>query len=145
MATSVIEAAGGRETSVDWDAVDALFRYVESPLRPDPTLNGFALCGFVAGAVLLDAGGDADAWWQLLFPHAHAPTLDRARRGFSENWRDVDSRFRRGRFAPVVADGNDPDHRSSVADFCHGVLRALNHARRNHGRGGGLTGCVRPS
>jgi hypothetical protein len=117
-----------REALVDWDAVDAMFRYLESAQGSERTMSGFAVSGFVAAAVMVDGGREPDAWWPLLgrLP-GHVP--ERVRNGFVANWLDVEARFACGRFAPVVSGPDEQDHARTVADFCAGFVRVLDERR----------------
>ena len=114
-------------TRVDWNAVDAMFKFVESPDRPGRPLNGYVASGFVAAAVMIDASGDVEAWWEALLGVAAPadPASALARRGFVENWRDVEARFGRGRFAPPVPGPNEPGHEEALVDFCDGLLQVI--------------------
>lgn len=114
-----------RPALVDWNAVDAMFRFLDAAQGSERTLSGFAVSGSVAAAVMLDAGGAPEAWWRALLGCVGAHVPERVRKGFVANWLDVEARFTDGRFAPVVSGADEHDHERTVADFCAGFLRVL--------------------
>jgi hypothetical protein len=124
--SAVVEQRAAR---VDWDAVDAMFRYFESAQGSERAMSGFAVSGFVAAAVMVDTGRAPDVSWRTLFGRMPAHVPERVRKGFGANWLDVEARFAGGRFAPVVSGPDEHDHRQTVADFCAGFLRVLDERR----------------
>jgi hypothetical protein len=118
-----------REALVDWDAVDEMFRYLESAQGSERTMSGFAVSGFVAAAVMVDGRREPDAWWRPLLCRLPGHVPERVRNGFVANWLDVEARFACGRFAPVVSGPDEEDHGRTVADFCAGFVRALDERR----------------
>lgn len=121
------------DDGVDWEAMDALFRFVESEQSPDHTLSGFFVHGFVAAAIMVSADGDCWDWWPKLFggvepalPDDDEFSSQEILDGFVELWFDTESGFAEADdFSPALPALDEDDHPVAAADFCRGFLQVI--------------------
>lgn len=125
-------AADDDDDGVDWDALDMMFRYVESTHCPDRSLSGFVVSGFVAAAVTVDPSREPDEWWGELFagreldlPEDDQFSPEGILDGFLELWMDSEQRMAGGAYTPSLPPLDEPDHFSAAAQFCRGFLRVM--------------------